>query len=171
MFRVFITNLGKYTEGKLVGKWLDLPCNNINKELESIYIKVNSQYEEAFISDYENNWNYEVGEYENIHRLNELSEKLEEIEEEGNKEWLLAYCSALGENLQDAIENQKYQDSCFYKNEKTIEVTRELFNEWLDTIEDKELKQTIQWHFDYEEYAQEKLMDRYYDTEYGCIYI
>jgi antirestriction protein len=171
MFRVFITNLGKYTEGKLVGKWLDLPCNNINKELESIYIKANSQYEEAFISDYENNWNYEVGEYENIHRLNELSEKLEEIEEEGNKEWLLAYCSALGENLQDAIENQKYQDSCFYQNEKTIEVTRELFNEWLDTIEDKELKQTIKWHFDYEEYAQEKLTDRYYDTEYGCIYI
>ena len=35
----------------------------------------------------------------------------------------------------------------------------------------KELKKVIKWHFDYEEYAEEQLMDRYYDTEYGCIYI
>lgn len=83
----------------------------------------------------------------------------------------MAYCSALGENLQDAIEKQKYQNSYFYQNEKTIEVTRELFNEWLNTIKDKELKKVIKWHFDYEEYAEEQLMDRYYDTEYGCIYI
>ena len=33
------------------------------------------------------------------------------------------------------------------------------------------LKKVIKWHFDYEEYAEEQLMDRYYDTEYGCIYI
>lgn len=30
-FRVFITNLGKYNEGELVGKWLDLPCDDIEK--------------------------------------------------------------------------------------------------------------------------------------------
>lgn len=56
MFKVFITNLGKYTEGKLVGKWLDLPCNNITEELKSIDIRPNSKYEEAFITDYENDW-------------------------------------------------------------------------------------------------------------------
>ena len=33
MFRVFITNLGKYNEGKLVGKWLDLPCEDTEKNL------------------------------------------------------------------------------------------------------------------------------------------
>ena len=36
MFKVFITNLGKYVEGKLIGKWLDLPCNNISEALKSI---------------------------------------------------------------------------------------------------------------------------------------
>ena len=73
MFKVFITNLGKYVEGKLIGKWLDLPCNNINEALKSIDVKPNSKYEEAFITDYENDWNYNVGEYENIYSLNELS--------------------------------------------------------------------------------------------------
>lgn len=53
MFKVFITNLGKYTEGELVGKWLDLPCNNITEELKSIDVRPNSKYEEAFITDYE----------------------------------------------------------------------------------------------------------------------
>ena len=31
MFKVFITNLGKYVEGKLIGKWLDLTCNKISE--------------------------------------------------------------------------------------------------------------------------------------------
>lgn len=44
MFKVFITNLGKYTEGKLVGKWLDLPCNNITEQLKSIDVRPNSKY-------------------------------------------------------------------------------------------------------------------------------
>lgn len=35
-FRVFITNLGKYNEGELVGKWLDLPCDDLEEELASI---------------------------------------------------------------------------------------------------------------------------------------
>lgn len=79
MFKVFITNLGKYTEGELVGKWLDLPCNNITEQLKSIDVRPNSKYEEAFITDYENDWNYNVGEYENIYSLNELSKKLEKF--------------------------------------------------------------------------------------------
>ena len=41
----------------------------------------------------------------------------------------------------------------------------------ISTLDDKELKKVIKWHFDYEEYAEEQLMDHYYDTEYGCIYI
>ena len=68
MFKVFITNLGKYTEGELIGQWLDLPCNNITEQLKSIDVRPNSKYEEAFITDYENDWNYNVGEYENIYR-------------------------------------------------------------------------------------------------------
>ena len=33
MFRIFLTNLGKYNEGILIGKWVDLPCDNLEEEL------------------------------------------------------------------------------------------------------------------------------------------
>ena len=32
MLRIYLTNLGKYNEGELIGEWLDLPCTD--EELE-----------------------------------------------------------------------------------------------------------------------------------------
>lgn len=172
MFKIFITNLGKYNEGRLIGKWLELPCDNLQKELESIGVKKGSAYEEAFITDYENNWDYKVGEYENINLLNDMAKELRKVEKGNNKKWLLAYCEALEMNLAEAIEDVEYQNSTFYEDQKMIDVTTELFNMWLDReIKDKDLKQLIQWHFDYEIYAEELLTDHYYDTKYGVIYI
>lgn len=52
MFKIFLTNLGKYNEGLLIGKWVELPCDNLEEELEAIGVgKV--PYEEYFITDYE----------------------------------------------------------------------------------------------------------------------
>lgn len=50
----YVTNLGKYTEGELVGKWLDFPTTQkeINKVLHEIGID-GIRYEEIFITDYE----------------------------------------------------------------------------------------------------------------------
>ena len=84
---------------------------------------------------------------------------------------IVATCCSLQLFSQEKFPDGKIIPDWFYKNEKTIDVTRELFNERLNTIKDKELKKVIKWHFDYEEYAEEQLMDHYYDTEYGCIYI
>ena len=86
MFRIFLTNLGEYNEGELVGKWVDLPCDDLERELESIGISDEPAengifYEEYFITDYENDFNYEVGEYENLDNLNELAENLESLDE------------------------------------------------------------------------------------------
>ena len=53
MFNVFITNLGKYNEGELIGKWLSLPCDDIVAELEEIGVVADSLYEEYFITDYQ----------------------------------------------------------------------------------------------------------------------
>ena len=49
-----MTNLGKYTEGELVGKWLDFPTTQtkINTVLKEIGID-GTRYEEIFITDYE----------------------------------------------------------------------------------------------------------------------
>lgn len=56
---VFLTNLGRYNEGDLVGGWLDLPCDaeKIDRFLKDV-VKIGVEdrwghvYEESFISDY-----------------------------------------------------------------------------------------------------------------------
>lgn len=53
MMNIFITNLGKYNEGELVGEWVTLPISE--KKLQELFkrIGINEEYEEYFITDYE----------------------------------------------------------------------------------------------------------------------
>lgn len=73
----YITNLGKYNEGELVGKWISLPISE--EELEQVLqeIGINEEYEEYFFTDYDCEVSLNLGEYESIEHLNELAEKLE----------------------------------------------------------------------------------------------
>lgn len=71
--RIYLTNLGKYNEGELVGQWLELPCTKaeLDATLKAIYIGGN--YEEYFITDDENDLGLEIGEYENLTELNDMA--------------------------------------------------------------------------------------------------
>ena len=73
MMNIYLTNLGKYNEGELVGEWVKLPVSD--EELQKVFerIGINEEYEEYFITDYECDF-YEIGEYENIDTLNEKAE-------------------------------------------------------------------------------------------------
>lgn len=80
---VFITNLGKYNEGELVGEWLTLPTTSeqVNLCLKRIEIDVYN-YEEFFFTDYESTINGvsdHISEYSNLNELNYLASKLEEL--------------------------------------------------------------------------------------------
>lgn len=92
MFKVFLTNLGKYNEGELVGEWIDLPISD--EELDEVYNRIGINfdepingiwYEETFITDYENDVDYEVGEYESIKELNKIAEISENLDENDHK--------------------------------------------------------------------------------------
>ena len=58
-FEAFVTNLGKYNEGMLVGEWVKLPTTE--EEMQKVFerIEIGKQdefgqpYEEWFITDYE----------------------------------------------------------------------------------------------------------------------
>ena len=94
MFEIkgFITNLGKYNEGELVGKWITFPIdeddlNEVFREIgmnyedeEGEYINVG--YEEYFFTDWDNEIDLGLGEYENIDKLNELAESLQAWEDD-----------------------------------------------------------------------------------------
>ena len=58
-FEAFITNLGKYNEGELVGEWVKFPTTS--EELQKVFERIGigskdefgNPYEEWFISDYD----------------------------------------------------------------------------------------------------------------------
>ena len=78
----FITNLGKYNEGELIGEWVKLPVtkDEFNRTLKRIGIgsldKFGQPYEEIFASDYDCSLpaiGELLTEYESISRLNYLA--------------------------------------------------------------------------------------------------
>lgn len=94
-FKGYITNLGKYNEGILIGKYISFPIDEdelqeVLKEIGCCYYDedgeyINTGYEEFFFTDWECSFDHDFGEYENIERLNELAENLEDWENEEDK--------------------------------------------------------------------------------------
>ena len=87
-FAAFITNLGKYNEGDLVGEWVKFPTTpeEMQKGFERIGIgqkdDFGQPYEEWFITDYDcyaDGLYDKLGEYENLDELNYLASKLDEM--------------------------------------------------------------------------------------------
>lgn len=164
-FKIFLTNLGKYNEGELVGKWVDLPCDDFNAELESIGVKENSLYEEYFITDYENDWGVQVGEYDGLNALNALAQRLADVEDKGDGGWLHSFLEAYSDDLQYAL-NHYEDDSVFYPGMTIEEVAVELINDCYDVPEG------LEKYIDYDAFACDLCYDGYTETEWGviCIY-
>lgn len=81
VFSAFITNLGKYNEGALIGKWVEFPTTPEHMKNVLAEIGINEQYEEYFITDYESKVSGltdNLGEYENVNLLNYLAHKVQE---------------------------------------------------------------------------------------------
>src|SRR5699024_5011295 len=72
-------NLGKYNEGELAFKWMNLPYTDeeFQETLEAIGID-GVNYEEYFISDYEAP--FHINEYENLEKLNDMADELENVD-------------------------------------------------------------------------------------------
>ena len=89
-FEAFVTNLGKYNEGVLVGEWVKFPTTE--EEMQKVFERIGigstddfgQPYEEWFITDYECPIHgvYDMlGEYESLDKLNYLAARLEEMPE------------------------------------------------------------------------------------------
>ena len=90
-FAAFITNLGKYNEGTLVGEWVKFPttAEELKKVFERIGIgskdEFGQTYEEWFITDYDCYVDglYDLlGEYANLDELNYLASKLDDMSQD-----------------------------------------------------------------------------------------
>jgi antirestriction protein len=92
MLKGYITNLGKYNEGELVGKWIDFPIdeddlNEVFYEIGMNYTDgdgqyINRGYEEYFFTDWDCDFSHNFGEYESVLKINEIAEKLQDWDED-----------------------------------------------------------------------------------------
>ena len=149
ILKIFITNLGKYNEGELVGEWLDLPATE--DEIDELYerIGIGEKYEEIFISDYESDLNIKVNEYDNIEALNEMADEIASLDE-----WELETLEALLTYFDDVDEAlEKIEDTIIWSGCDNMEEVAEQYAEetgLLDSIPDN-----LQAYFDFEAYGRD----------------
>lgn len=165
MIKGFITNLGKYNEGELVGKWIDFPIEDEDLEAVFAQIGINDDYEEFFFTDWETEIDLNLGEYESIEAVNELAEALEEIDRHGDLEKLEAIIEATGYDIDQAI--KQIDNAVFYPNYTLVEVAEELVN---DCYGFRNVDEIFFRYFDYEAFARDLRFDGYTETSTGVIY-
>lgn len=76
--QIFITNLGRYNEGYLLGEWIKLPIEQDALQNALDRIGIDEEYEEYFITDFESIFsNLYINEYASISDLNTLAERID----------------------------------------------------------------------------------------------
>ena len=163
--RIFLTNLGKYNEGELVGEWVDLPVDSFDDVKQRIGI--NGQYEEWFISDSETNVpGLSIGEYDNIDGLNALAEELEGLDE--REVIIVGTYLERGYSVEDAIEKRDdgmvYTD-CYDERDLGYAIVDEMGG-----IEQLG-KNTLEMYFDYEGYGRDSIINGNMDYIGDGIYV
>lgn len=76
--KIFLTDLTEYTNGKLIGKWIDL--SEISDTEEALELANIPENHEFFITDYESC--FDIHEYDNIDNLIEKASLVEEFSDE-----------------------------------------------------------------------------------------
>lgn len=177
MIKGFITNLGKYNEGELVGEWIEFPIDEeeLSEVLKRIEIspKENEDgicYEEYFFTDWDIDYDCKFGEYISIEEMNEIAERCEAAERKGDENALKSILEVQGYTLEDALST--YEGGRFeYYDGYSL---RSLAEEWADeylccSIENERVRNFVQRNFNYDSYADELDDDGYTATETGVI--
>ena len=158
MMNIYLTNLGKYNEGFLIGEWVSLPVSQ--EELKKVLkrIKISNKpdangnyYEEYFITDWECDY-YNIGEYENIDTLNKIASQVESLED-NEKEIVKALMSECSYTLDEAMEKVNNGDYRIYYNcEDMIDVAYEVVEE-CDYL--RNIPENVARYFDYKAFARD----------------
>ena len=166
-FAAFITNLGKYNEGELVGEWVKFPTTA--EEMKEVFKRIGigqrddfgQPYEEWFITDYDcyvDGLYDKLGEYENLDELNYLAAKLDEMSDSEYAQFQAGmemgdHCGSLQEiiNLTENLD-------C-YEVYPHIEDYDDLGRYYIDELEVMQVPEHLQNYIDYEAYGRDVAMD------------
>ena len=146
LFEAYITNLGKYNEGELVGETLKFPTTT--EEVQGLLKRIGVdgvRYEEFFITSFDGDvlglYDY-LGEYENLDELNHLAcllseldqgelEKFEAVIDSGEHTSSVADLINLAQNLDcyefyPGVEDDETLGRIYVEDMEAIEVTDEV---------------------------------------------
>ena len=166
-FAAFITNLGKYNEGELVGEWVKFPTTA--EEMKEVFKRIGigqrddfgQPYEEWFITDYDcyvDGLYDKLGEYENLDELNYLASKLDEM---SNSEYAQFQAGMeMGDHcgsLQEIINLTENLDC--YEIYPHIEDYDDLGRYYIEELEVMQVPEHLQNYIDYEAYGRDVAMD------------
>lgn len=166
-FAAFITNLGKYNEGELVGEWVKFPTTA--EEMKEVFKRIGigqkddfgNPYEEWFITDYDcyvDGLYDKLGEYESLDELNYLASKLEEMSDSEYAQFQAGmemgdHCGSLQEiiNLTENLD-------C-YEIYPHIENYDDLGRYYIEELDAMQVPEHLQNYIDYEAYGRDVAMD------------
>ena len=166
-FAAFITNLGKYNEGELVGEWVKFPTTA--EEMKEVFKRIGigqrddfgQPYEEWFITDYDcyvDGLYDKLGEYESLDELNYLASKLDEMSDSEYAQFQAGmemgdHCGSLQEiiNLTENLD-------C-YEVYPHIEDYDDLGRYYIEELEVMQIPEHLQNYIDYEAYGRDVAMD------------
>ena len=177
-FAAFITNLGKYNEGELVGEWVKFPTTA--EELKKVFDRIGigqkddfgQPYEEWFITDYDcyvGALYDKLGEYENLDELNYLASKLEEM---GQGEYAQFQAAMeVGDHsgsLQEIINLTDNLDC--YDLYPSIQDYDDLGRYYIDELDAMQVPEHLRNYIDYEAYGRDVALEESGDfTDLGYI--
>jgi antirestriction protein len=168
LIEAYITNLGKYNEGKLRGEYLKLPADT--SDLKALLARIGVDgvlYEETFITDYKSKIEMlccYMGELESVDELNYLAKILSEM-----NEWEIEKFEAALEygehtsSVKDLINLTQNLDNYYFYPD--IENEEDLGRYYIEELSSMEIPEHIEPYFDYEAYG------RHVDYETGGIFI
>ena len=167
---IYLTNLGKYNEGELVGEWVDLPISD--EELQNVFNRIGisdkpdpetgSIYEEYFITDYESDIpGIYIGEYDSISNLNDIAEQVEDLDDYDLK--VLKNACEAGFFDIDNIENFDSSNYIFYDGVFDDQTLGEMMVDYEGGIENIPTE-TLAEHFNMESYGRDE--SYYFNAEY-----
>lgn len=177
-FAAFITNLGKYNEGELVGEWVKFPTTA--EEMQEVFKRIGIgekddfgyAYEEWFITDYDcyvDGLYDKLGEYSNIDELNYLASKLDDMMQDDYNRFCAAVSMGEHTNTIQELINLTENLDC-YDIYSDIGDDEDLGRYYLEEVDVGIVPECLQNYIDYEAYGRDiRFSDGGEYTDFGYV--
>ena len=177
-FAAFVTNLGKYNEGELVGEWVKFPTTA--EEMKKVFDRIGigqkddfgQPYEEWFITDYDcyvDGLYDKLGEYESLDELNYLASKLDEMSQGEYEQFQAAM--EIGDHsgsVQEIINLTENLDC--YDVYPDIHDYDDLGRYYIDELDAMQVPEHLKNYIDYEAYGRDVALEESGDfTDLGYV--